>query len=129
MAEPFPEIPVLNYYPLYKRNIRFVTRERKALVLAGNKTPEAFEAEFLERGIEDIQNCVPLVENFSPAEQGPYKQRPLRQIFRYVQERDIHFFLHYVQANPDVFQGQNFKFAEAFASWILKRSHETRLNQ
>jgi hypothetical protein len=129
VAEPFPEVPALEYYPLYKRNIRFVTRDRKALVLAGNKTPESFEAEFLERSIDDIRHCVPLVENFPPTEQGPYKQRPLRQIFRYVQERDIHFFLHYVKDNPDVFQGQNFKFAEAFASWILKRSHETQLNQ
>lgn len=129
VAEPFPEIPALEYYPLYKRNIRFVTRDRKALVLAGNKTPEAFEAEFLERSIDDIRHCVPLVENFPPTEQGPYRQRPLRQIFRYVQERDVHFFLHYVKDNPDVFQGQNFKFAEAFASWILKRSHETQLNQ
>lgn len=129
VAEPFPDVPVLAYYPLYQRNIRFVTRDRKALVLAGSKTPEAFEAEFLERGIDDIRHCVPLVENFPPTEQGPYKQRPLRQIFRYVQERDIHFFLHYVKDNPDVFQGQNFKFAEAFASWILKRSHETQLSQ
>ena len=126
-AEPFPEIPEIEYFPLYKKNIRFITRDRKALVLAGNKTPEVFEAEFLERGIEDIRNCVPLVENFPPTDVGPYKQRPLRQIFRYVQERDIHFFLHYVKDNPDVFQGQNFKFAEAFASWILKRSHETQL--
>ncbi len=127
VAEPFPDVPPLNYLPLYKQNVRFVTRERKALVLASNKTPEAFESEFLQRGLEDIRNCVPLVENFPPTDTGPYKQRPLRQIFRYVQERDIYFFLHYVQANPDVFQGQNFKFAEAFASWILKRSHETRL--
>ncbi len=127
VARPFPEVPDIHYLPLYKQNIRFTTRDRKSLILASNKTPEAFEGEFMERAIDEVKNCVPLVENFPPTDKGPYQKRPLKQVFRYVQERDIHFFLHYIQANPDVFQGQNFKFAEAFASWILKRSHETQL--
>ncbi|MBF2053831.1 MAG: hypothetical protein IGS03_10270 [Candidatus Sericytochromatia bacterium] len=127
VSEPFPDIPAMAYYPLYKDNIRFQTVERKQLVLATGKQPDEVEALFMERALEDIIKCVKMVERFPAAAQGPYKGKPLKQIFRYVKPRDIHFFLHYVAAQPEVFRGQNFKLAEAFASWILKRSHETRL--
>jgi len=127
VSEPFPEIPAIAYYPLYKDNVRFQTLERKQLVLATGKSPEEVDGLFLQRAQEDVRKCVKMVEKFPPAQAGPYKGKPLRQIFRYVKPRDIYFFLHYVKAQPDVFRGQNFKFAEAFASWILKRSHETKL--
>lgn len=127
ITESFPEITAVAYYPLYKENIRFQTLDRKQLVLASNKTPEEVEALFLERALEDVRNCVSLVEKFPPASAGPYKGRPLRQVFKGVKERDIYFFLHYVRSQPEVFRGQNFKFSEAFASWILKRSHETEI--
>lgn len=129
VGEPFPEIPPVAYFPLYRDQIRFLTRERKQLVLASGKSPDEVEKQFIERALEDVRACVPLVEKFPPAQQGPYKERPLKQIFRSVRERDIYFFLHYVQAQPEVFRNQNFKFSEAFASWILKRSHETQLPQ
>lgn len=129
VGEPFPEVPAVAYFPLYRDQIRFLTRERKQLVLASGKSPDEVEKQFIERALEDVRACVPLVEKFPPAKQGPYKERPLKQIFRSVRERDIYFFLHYVQAQPEVFRNQNFKFSEAFASWILKRSHETQLPQ
>ncbi|HEY9843619.1 MAG: hypothetical protein ACAI44_22265 [Candidatus Sericytochromatia bacterium] len=127
VAEAFPEVLPLAYYQLYKDNIRFQTFDKKQLVLASGKTPEEVDALFLERAQEDVRSCVGLVEKFPAATQGPYKGRPLKQIFKGIKPRDIYFFLHYVQAQPEVFRGQNFKFSEAFASWILKRSHETEL--
>lgn len=127
ISEAFPTVPVLSYHSLYKSNIRFQTFDRKQLVLAGQKTSAEVDALFMERAQEDIRACIKLVEQFPPAEKGPYQGKPLKQIFRYVQPRDIYFFMHYVKSQPEVFQGQNFKFSEAFASWILKRSHETPL--
>lgn len=125
---PFPEVPSLAYWPLYQNNVRFQTFDKKQLVLAAGKSPDEVEALFLERALEDVRNCVSLVEKFPSAAQGPYKNRPLKQIFKGVKPRDIYFFLHYVRSQPEVFSGQNFKFAEAFASWILKRSHETEIS-
>ncbi len=127
VSESFPEVPQLSYHGLYKNNVRFQTFDRKQLVLAGQKSAAEVDNLFMERAQEDIRACIKLVEQFPPATQGPYKGKPLKQIFRYVQPRDIYFFMHYVKSQPEVFQGQNFKFSEAFASWILKRSHETQL--
>lgn len=127
VTEAFPDVAPVKYYPLYQNNIRFQTLDKKQLVLASGKSPEEVETLFMERALEDVRNCVSLVEKFPSATQGPYKSKPLRQIFKFIKERDIHFFLHYVRSQPEVFRGQNFKFSEAFASWILKRSHETEL--
>lgn len=127
VSEAFPDVRPVSYYPLYQNNIRFQTLDKKQLVLASGKSPEEVEALFMERALDDIRNCISLVEKFPPATQGPYKGKPLRQVFKFIKERDIYFFLHYVRSQPEVFRGQNFKFAEAFASWILKRSHETEL--
>lgn len=128
IAESFPEIPEISYVPLYKDNIRFQTFDKKQLVLASGKNNEELDALFMERALDDVRNCVSLVEKFPPANDGPYKGRPLKQVFKGIKPRDIYFFLHYVKSQPDVFRNQNFKFAEAFASWILKRSHETKIN-
>lgn len=127
VGEAFPEIPPIDYLPLYKDNIRFQTLDKKQLVLVSGKSDAEVEQAFMERALEDVRNCVSLVEKFPPAAQGPYKGRPLKQVFKGVKPRDIHFFLHYVKSQPEVFRSQNFKFSEAFASWILKRSHETEL--
>lgn len=127
VSEPFPEIPPISYYPLYKANIRFQTVERKQLVLAAGKSSEEVDLAFMERALEDVKGCIKLVEKFPAAQAGPYQSKPLKQIFRYVKPRDIYFFLHYIDAQPEIFRGKNFKFSEAFASWILKRSHETKI--
>lgn len=127
IADPFPEVLPLAYFPLYKQNIRFLTLAKKSMVLATGKSPDEVNRLFIEAAIEDVKACVEFVAQFPPPEQGPYKGRPMRQIFRNISERDIYFFLHYVQGQPEIFQNQNFKFSEAFASWLLKRSHETQL--
>jgi hypothetical protein len=127
MTDPFPEILPIAYFPLYKQNIRFLTVAKKSMVLATGKSPEEVNRLFLEAAIDDVKACVDFVAQFPPPEQGPYKGRPMRQIFRNIGERDIYFFLHYVQSQPEIFKNQNFKFSEAFASWLLKRSHETQL--
>ncbi|PIQ24390.1 hypothetical protein COW36_24370 [bacterium (Candidatus Blackallbacteria) CG17_big_fil_post_rev_8_21_14_2_50_48_46] len=127
ITEPFPEVPALNYFPLYKQNIRFLTVQKKAMVLATGKSPEEVERLFMEKAMEDVRACIDLVAQFPAPSQGPYKGRPMRQIFRNISERDIYFFLHYINSQPEIFQNQNFKFSEAFASWLLKRSHETVL--
>lgn len=126
-SEAFPDVPSLAYHLLYKDNIRFQTVDKKQLVLASGKSNEEVDKLFMERALEDVRNCVSLVEKFPAPTQGPYKGRPLRQIFKGIRERDVYFFLHYVKSQPEVFRAQNFKFSEAFASWILKRSHETEL--
>ncbi len=127
IADPFPEVQPLAYFPLYKQNIRFLTLAKKSMVLATGKSQEEVNQLFIEAAIADVKACVEFVAQFPPPEQGPYKGRPMRQIFRNISERDIYFFLHYVQSQPEIFQNQNFKFSEAFASWLLKRSHETQL--
>lgn len=127
VSEAFPEVAQVVYHLLYKDNIRFQTVDKKQLVLASGKSAEEVDAAFMERALEDVRNCISLVEKFPAPTQGPYKGKPLKQIFKNVRERDIYFFLHYVKAQPEVFRAQNFKFSEAFASWLLKRSHETEL--
>lgn len=129
ITDPFPEVPSLAYFPLYKQNIRFLTVAKKSMVLATGKSSEEVDRLFMDAALADVKACVEFVAQFPPPEQGPYKGRPMRQIFRNISERDIYFFLHYVKSQPEIFQNQNFKFSEAFASWILKRSHETQLPQ
>lgn len=126
-SEPFPEIPELNYHPLYKDNLRFQTVERKQLVIAAGKSEKEINEIFMQNALDDIRNCIKMVEKFPAPTEGPYKGQALRLIFKSIQPRDIYFFLHYVKAQPEIFRGQNFKFSEAFASWVLKRSHETEL--
>lgn len=127
ITEPFPEVPPVSYYPLYKQNIRFLTFQKKALVLATGKSEQEINAMFMKHALADVKACVDFVAKFPAPEQGPYKGRPMRQIFLNISEKDIYFFLHYVKSQPDIFQNKNFKFSEAFASWVLKRSHETHL--
>jgi hypothetical protein len=127
IADPFPQVPEVPYSPLYNDNIRFQTVTRKQLVIAAGKSPAEVDAMFIQNAMEDARQCVDFVSQFPPSKQGPYKDRPLRDIFKRIQPRDIHFFLHYVKSQPDVFRNRNLKFSEAFASWILKRSHETQL--
>ena len=126
-SEPFPDVPPINYVPLYKDNLRFQTVERKQLVIAAGKSDKEVNETFMENALNDIRNCIKMVEKFPAPTEGPYKGQALRLIFKSVQKRDIYFFLHYVKSQPEIFKGQNFKFSEAFASWILKRSHETEL--
>jgi hypothetical protein len=132
-TEPFPEVPARSYYPLYKQNVRFLSFSKQALVIGGGKSQQEVDQLFMTNALSDIETCanapafIEQAKKYPKPTQGPYKGRPIRQIFRNISEKDVYFFLHYVAEQPDLFKNQNFKFAEAFASWILQRSHETQL--
>lgn len=128
VVAPFPDVPAISYVPLYKKNIRFLTLQKRQMVLATGKSPQEIDTLFIKHAIQDVRACVDLVKKFPPAEQGPYKGRPLGHVFKHCAAKDIYFFLHYISQEPDIFQGQNFKFSEAFASWVLQHSHETQFN-
>lgn len=128
-TDNFPKIPQLSYAPLFNRNIKFQTFDKKAMVIGTGKSEAEIDAFFIANTLEDVRKCIKFVEQFPPPTKGPYAGRQLREIFTQVEERDIYFFLHYIKQKPELFQNKNFKFSEAFASWVLSKSHETNIMQ
>lgn len=128
-TDNFPKIPEVSYAPLFNRNIKFQTLDKKAMVIGTGKSETEIDAFFLTNAVDDVRKCVRFVEQFPPPSKGPYAGRQLCDIFTQVQERDIYFFLHYIKQKPELFQNKNFKFSEAFASWVLSKSHETNIMQ
>lgn len=125
-VEEFAEPPVY-YIDLIEDGITFLSLAQQPLVENESASDMEIQNEFITNVTADMKQAVEFVQQLPAAEQGPYAGVPLGQLFQNITQRDIYFFLHYVQLHPEIFADQEFRFSEVFASWVIKKSHETPL--
>jgi hypothetical protein len=116
-------IPKVKYSSLLAKKIEFLAYDKKPLA-EGSDTGILLEQIFMSNTIADVQFCIKYVTDLPIPDKGIYKGRRITEIFENVTSEDINRFLYYVQTNPDPFIGSNYKFSEAFATWIIRKSHE-----
>lgn len=115
---------LIKYSDLIQKNIEFLDYQSKPLVKGIDINSPNFEKIFLSNVIKDIKFCERFVKNIQPNTEGIYANRNLSDIFKNIKDKDIYTFVEYIYDNPENFIGQKYKFSEAFATWIIKKSHE-----
>ncbi|MBC7473809.1 MAG: hypothetical protein H7263_05915 [Candidatus Sericytochromatia bacterium] len=117
-------IPRIKYANLIAKNIEFLTYDKNRLI-GDEDSGVLLEQIFMANSTADLQYCVKYVTNLQQPVQGIYAQRHLTEIFENVTSDDINYFLYYVDNNPAAFVKTRYKFSEAFATWIIRKSHDT----
>lgn len=117
------KLPKIKYADLLAQNIDFLAYDKKRFVDAYD-TGTLLEEIFMSNVISDIKYCVKYVTDLPTPNQGIYKDRKIAEIFENVTSEDINRFLYYVINNPETFKRNKYKFSEAFATWVLKKSQE-----
>jgi hypothetical protein len=115
---------LIKYSDLVKKNIQFLDYQNNLLVKGINVNSSDFEKIFLSNVKKDVKYCEKFVRNIKPNSNGIYANRNLSEIFKNINDKDIYLFIEYVYNNPESFIGNTHKFSEAFATWIVKKSHE-----
>ncbi|GIW23396.1 MAG: hypothetical protein KatS3mg068_2403 [Candidatus Sericytochromatia bacterium] len=115
---------LIKYSDLVKKNIEFLDYQNKSLVKGVDINSPNYEKIFLSNVIKDVRYCERFVRDIPPNTQGIYANKNLSDIFKNIKDRDIYRFIDYIYNNPDNFVGKKYKFSEAFATWIVKKSHE-----
>jgi hypothetical protein len=116
-------IPKIKYASLLEKRIEFLAYDKETLV---DKTmpSEIIEDIFMANAMADTKYCTKFVKDLPCALSGPYGNKRIVDIFENIKAEDINNFLYYVSNNPDAFIGVKYKFSEAFATWIIRKSHE-----
>lgn len=117
------QIPKVKYADLLAQNIDFLTYDKRRFVEAYD-TGTILEEIFLSNVISDIKYCVRFVGDLPSPTQGDYAHRKITEIFESSTPEDINRFLYYVTLNPETFKRNRFKFSEAYATWLIRKSHE-----
>lgn len=117
------QIPKIRYADLLAKDIDFLTYDRKRFV-DDYDTGALLEEIFMSNVISDIKYCVRYVAELPSPTQGMYAGRKIAEIFENVTSEDINRFLYYVNNNSETFKRNKYKFSEAYATWILRKSHE-----
>jgi len=118
----FKEPPKTKYSQLLAKKIKFVAYNKEPLAF-DDLPAEVLEEVFMANAISDIRYCSKFVTELPLPEKGVYASKKISNIFENITNQDINRFLYYVANNPDAFIGQNYKLSEAFATWILRKSH------
>lgn len=116
-------IPKIKYSSLLDKRIEFLAYDKEALV-DKSMPREIIEDIFMANAMADTKYCTKFVGDLPCAISGPYTNKRIVDIFENVRSEDINNFLYYVSNNPDAFIGAKYKFSEAFATWIIRKSHE-----
>ena len=117
------KIPKIKYGSLLAQGINFLTYDKRPLA-DSRDSGAILEEIFMANTIADIRYCIKYVTDLPFANKGIYANRPIVEIFEHITPEDINNFLYYVSNNPEPFVGNNYKFSEAFATWIIRKSHE-----
>ncbi|MEK7432876.1 MAG: hypothetical protein AABZ74_07075 [Cyanobacteriota bacterium] len=116
-------IPKIKYMDLVSQRVEFVTYDKQKM--ADSSLPaNIIEGIFMTNAIADVKYCSRYVKDLPPANTGIYALKPISFIFDHITQDDINYFLYYVSKNISAFASQNYKFSEAFATWIIRKSHE-----
>lgn len=116
-------VPKIKYADLVAQRVEFFTYDKERLVdrsLPANIVEEIF----MTNALADVKYCSRFVKDLQHPSAGIYAYKPISFIFDNVKAEDINYFLYYVSKNIPAFVGQNYKFSEAFATWIIRKSHE-----
>lgn len=116
-------VPKIKYADLVAQRVEFFTYDKERLVdrsLPANIVEEIF----MTNSLADVKYCSRFVKDLQHPSAGIYAYKPISFIFDNVKAEDINYFLYYVSKNIPAFVGQNYKFSEAFATWIIRKSHE-----
>lgn len=116
-------VPKIKYADLIAQRVEFFTYDKERLVdrsLPANIVEEVF----MTNALADVKYCSRFVKDLQHPSAGIYAYKPISFIFDNVKTEDINYFLYYVSKNIPAFVGQNYKFSEAFATWIIRKSHE-----
>lgn len=116
-------VPKIKYADLIAQRVEFFTYDKERLVdrsLPANIVEEVF----MTNALADVKYCSRFVKDLQHPSAGIYAYKPISFIFDNVKAEDINYFLYYVSKNIPAFVGQNYKFSEAFATWIIRKSHE-----
>ncbi|MFN8671301.1 MAG: hypothetical protein U0457_04350 [Candidatus Sericytochromatia bacterium] len=116
-------IPKINYSDLIKQRVEFSAYDKQKLV-DPSLPQNIIESVFMTNAIADVKFCSKYVKELPHATTGMYALKPISFIFDNVKPEDINYFLYYVSLNIKAFSSQNYKFSEAFATWIIRKSHE-----
>lgn len=117
------QIPKIKYADLLAQNIDFLTYDKRRFVESYD-TGSLLEEIFFSNVISDIKYCVRFVGELPSPSQGYYAGRKITEIFENSTSEDINKFLYYVSLNPETFKRNRFKFSEAYATWLIRKSHE-----
>lgn len=117
------QIPKIKYADLLAKNIDFLTYDKRRFVDAYD-TGALLEEIFMSNVISDIKYCVRYVTELPSPTQGIYTGRKISEIFENITSEDINRFLYYVDTNPETFKRNRYKFSEAYATWLIRKSHE-----
>lgn len=117
------QIPKVKYADLLAQNIDFLTYDKKRFV-EQHDTGALMEEIFMANVISDIKYCVRFVSELPSPVKGHYSGRRISDIFEESTSEDINKFLYYALTNPETFKRNRFKFSEAYATWLIRKSHE-----
>jgi len=117
------KIPKIKYADLLAQHIEFLSHDKGTLVDPGDRGV-LLEEIFLSNALADVKFCSRYVVELGMPTKGMYAEREIVEIFQNVTPEDLNYFLYYVNKNPEPFKGTKYKFSEAFATWILRKSHE-----
>ncbi|MFN8577035.1 MAG: hypothetical protein U0354_09280 [Candidatus Sericytochromatia bacterium] len=117
------QIPKVKYAELLAQNIDFLTYDKKRFV-EQHDTGALMEEIFMANVISDIKYCVRFVADLPSPAKGHYAGRKISEIFEDSTSEDINKFLYYALTNPESFKRNRFKFSEAYATWLIRKSHE-----
>lgn len=116
-------LPKVKYYSLIEKKIEFLAYDKKKIV-EGYEAGPVLEEIFMSNALADLRYCVRYVQDLPCAISGIYANKRIADIFEAITPDDINNFLYYVINNPEPFIGNNYKFSEAFATWVIRKSHE-----
>lgn len=118
------QIPKVKYAELLAQNIDFLTYDKKRFVEQYD-SGALMEEIFMSNVISDIKYCVRFVADLPSPTQGYYSGKRIADIFESSTSEDINKFLYYAIQNPETFKRNRFKFSEAYATWLIRKSHES----
>lgn len=116
-------VPKIKYGDLVAQRVEFFTYDKQRLV-DRSLPPNIVEEVFMTNAVADVKYCSRFVKELQHPSTGIYAYKPISFIFDNITPEDINYFLYYVSKNTPAFVGQNYKFSEAFATWIIRKSHE-----
>lgn len=116
-------LPKIKYSSLMEKKIEFLAYDKKKIV-EGYEAGPVLEEIFMSNALADLRYCVRYVQDLPCAITGIYANKRIADIFESITPDDINNFLYYVISNPEPFIGNNYKFSEAFATWVIRKSHE-----
>lgn len=116
-------VPKIKYGDLVAQKVEFFTYDKQRLV-DRSLPPNIVEEVFMTNAVADVKYCSRFVKELQHPSAGIYAYKPISFIFDNITAEDINYFLYYVSKNIPAFVGQNYKFSEAFATWIIRKSHE-----